>query len=101
MINLRKHKSEFLGFAIRADKKGKKRVAYSNLSEKKKKQYLQEGKKRIKQIQKNPTAQNALLYNSWVLGIHHYSQIATHVNPDLVEIAYQTKRDHLQSFAKC
>lgn len=91
VINLRKHKSEFLGFVIRTVKKGKKRVAYSNLSEKKKKHYLQEGKKRIKQIQKNPTAQNALLYNSWVLGIHHYNKIATHVNPDLAEIAYKLK----------
>jgi len=91
VINLRKHKSEFLGFVIRTVKKGKKRVAYSNLSEKKKKHYLQEGKERIKQIQKNPTAQNALLYNSWVLGIHHYNKIATHVNPDLVEIAYKLR----------
>ena len=45
VINLRKHKSEFLGFVIRTVKKGKKRVAYSNLSEKKKKHYLQEGKR--------------------------------------------------------
>ena len=80
VINLRENESEFLGFTIKAEIKGGKCVAYTRLNAKKKKQYKEEGRKRIKQIQKSPTAKNALLYNSWVLGIHNYSRAATHVN---------------------
>ena len=92
VINLRENESEFLGFTIKAEIKGEKRVAYTRLNDKKKKQYKEEGRKRIKQIQKSPTAKNALLYNSWVLGIHNYSRAATHVNIEFKEIAYQLSR---------
>jgi len=94
VINLRKNESEFLGFTIKAEVKGKdgKRVAYTRLSADKKKHYKEEGRKRIKQIQKSPNTKNALLYNSWVLGIHNYSRYATHVNLDFRKIAFQLSR---------
>ncbi|SIS36643.1 group II intron reverse transcriptase/maturase [Salimicrobium flavidum] len=94
VINLRKNESEFLGFMIRAEVKGKdgKRVAYTRLIAKKKKQYKEEGRKRIKQIQKSPNTKNALLYNSWILGIHNYSRYATHVYSDFRKIAFQLSR---------
>lgn len=92
VVNLRKKESEFLGFTIKAKIKGSKRVAYTRLNAKKKKQYREEGRKRIKQIQKSPTTQNALLYNSWVLGIHNYSRGATHVSLDFGKLAYQLSR---------
>ena len=92
VINLRKNESEFLGFTIKAEIKGEKRVAYTRLNAKKKKQYKEEGRKRIKQIQKSPITKNALLYNSWVLGIHNYSRGATHVSLEFREIAYQLSR---------
>lgn len=94
VINLRKNESEFLGFTIKAEVKGKdgKRVAYTRLSTDKKKHYKEEGRKRIKQIQKSPNTKNALLYNSWVLGIHNYSRYATHVNLDFRKIAFQLSR---------
>ena len=92
VINLRENESEFLGFTIKAEIKGGKCVAYTRLNAKKKKQYKEEGRKRIKQIQKSPTAKNALLYNSWVLGIHNYSRAATHVNIEFKKIAYQLSR---------
>ncbi|MED3575974.1 group II intron reverse transcriptase/maturase [Cytobacillus praedii] len=88
VINLRKRKSEFLGFSIKAERKGKKCVAYTRPSKKKMEQYKEEGRKRIIQIQKSPTAQNALLYNSWVLGIHNYSRAATHVFLEFNKLAY-------------
>jgi len=94
VINLRKNESEFLGFTIKAEVKGKdgKRVAYTRLSAEKKKHYKEEGRKRIKQIQKSPNTKNALLYNSWILGIHNYSRYATHVNLDFRKIAFQLSR---------
>lgn len=88
VINLRKRKSEFLGFSIKAERKGKKCVAFTRPSKKKMEQYKEDGRKRIIQIQKSPTAQNALLYNSWVLGIHNYSRAATHVFPEFNKLAY-------------
>jgi len=92
VINLRKNESEILGFTIKAEKKGGKRVAYTRLNAEKKEQYKEEGRKRIKQIRKSPTAKNALLYNSWVLGIHNYSKGATHVSLEFSKIAYQLSR---------
>jgi group II intron reverse transcriptase/maturase len=88
IVNLRKRSSDFLGFTIRATRKGNKRVVHSRLSKKKKEAYKAEGLKRIKQLQKAPTAINAMLYNSWVLGIHNYSKAATHVSKEFREIAY-------------
>lgn len=92
IINLRKKESDFLGYRIKAEIKGRKRVAYTHISAKKKEQYKDEGRKRIKQLQKYPTAKNALLYNSWVLGIHNYSRGATHVNLDFKKIHYQLRK---------
>lgn len=92
VINLRKRKSEFLGFTIKAERKGKNCVAYTRPSKKKMEQYKEEGRKRIIQIQKSPTAQNALLYNSWVLGIHNYSRAATHVYLEFNELAYMLSK---------
>jgi|SRR5690625_497061 len=103
VINLRRNESEFLGFTLKAEIKGEKRVAYTRLTDKKKKQYKEEGRKRIKQLQKSPTAKNALLYNSWVLGIHNYSRGATHVNIEFGKIAYQLSRalyNRLKSVSK-
>lgn len=79
IINLRKRKSEFLGFQIWAEKK-KKYVAQTSLSNKKKHNIISEGKKRIKDIQKEPSTRTARLYNSWVLGLHQYFNKATYVN---------------------
>ncbi len=46
----------------------------------------------VKQIQKSPTAQNALLFNSFVRGIHEYFRKATHVNIEFNKIAFQLSR---------
>ncbi|MBP1970297.1 group II intron reverse transcriptase/maturase [Virgibacillus natechei] len=98
IVNLRKRSSEFLGFTIRAVQKGNKRVVHSRLSKKKKEAYKAEGLKRIKQLQKIPTANNAMLFNSWVLGIHNYSKAATHVCKEFREIAYCLSRSLYNRF---
>jgi len=92
IVNLRKQSSAFLGFTIKAVLKGKKRVAHTRLSTRKKKNYKKEGRDKIKRLQKNPTAKNAMLYNSWVLGIHNYSRVATHVSLEFRDIGYQLGR---------
>ncbi|WP_420915689.1 group II intron reverse transcriptase/maturase [Enterococcus raffinosus] len=88
IVNLRKCKSEFLGFAICVKQKGKKWVCNSRISNKKKDQIKEEIKQRIKDIQKSPTAQNALLFNALVLGVHNYFRYATHINLDLNRMNY-------------
>ncbi|HEY2492858.1 MAG TPA: group II intron reverse transcriptase/maturase [Paenibacillus sp.] len=91
IVNLRKRKSEFLGFTVWAAKKGEKRVAYTGINNKKKLQIKEEAKKHIRKIQKNPIALNAYLFNSFVLGIHNYFSKATHVNVDFSRLAYDLR----------
>jgi group II intron reverse transcriptase/maturase len=92
IVNLRKQKTEFLGFSIWAQRKGNKWVAYSGIRDKKKQQIKQQAKRLIRQIQKSPTAENALLYNSFVLGIHNYFKGATHTNLEFSRIAFDLSR---------
>ncbi|GGD85958.1 hypothetical protein [Paenibacillus nasutitermitis] len=77
---LRKRESEFLGFTIRANKKGKKRVAHTGIKANKKQKIKTEAKKRIQKIKAPPTALDATLFNRFVLGIHNYFNRATHVS---------------------
>lgn len=103
VVNLRKRESEFLGFSIKAVVKGNKRVTNSHISKKKKEKYVAEGRERIKKLKNSPTAKNAQLFNSWVLGIHSYSRIATHVSIDFNEIAHRlahTLRKRLRNRGK-
>ncbi|CQR48230.1 Group II intron-encoded protein LtrA [Paraliobacillus sp. PM-2] len=89
VINLRKRESEFLGFTIRANRKGKKRVAHTGIKANKKRKIKAEAKKHIQRIKASPTAQNAILFNSFVLGIHNYFNRATHVNIEFSRLAYE------------
>lgn len=91
IVNLRKRESEFLGFTIRAVKKGKKIVASTGISEKKKHEIKLEAKKRVMKIRQSPTALNTNLYNSFVLGIHNYFCKATQVNPEFSRLGYDLK----------
>ncbi|MDR7003098.1 group II intron reverse transcriptase/maturase [Neobacillus niacini] len=91
IINLRKHESEFLGFTIRANRKGQKRVAHTGVKANKKKKIKAEAKKRILKLKASPTAQNALLFNSFVLGIHNYFNRATHVYNEFSRLAYELR----------
>ncbi|SEI13491.1 group II intron reverse transcriptase/maturase [Halobacillus karajensis] len=94
ITNLRKKKSDFLGFTIKAEKKGKngRRVAQTGISEKKTKQIKQQAKTIIKAIQKDPTTQNALKWNGFVLGVHNYFKKATLVHLDFNRIYYDISR---------
>ena len=94
ITNLRKRKTDFLGFTIKAEKKGKngRRVAQTGISEKKKKQIKHQAKTIIKVIQKDPKTQTALKWNGFVLGVHNYFRKATLVNLDFNRIHYDISR---------
>ena len=92
IINLRKKKSEFLGFTIWAEKKGNKYVAQTGISEKRIEQIKTEYKSKINIVKKSPTMKNIMLLNSYILGIHNYFKKATQVNHQFAQIAYQTQK---------
>ncbi|WP_019375686.1 group II intron reverse transcriptase/maturase [Virgibacillus halodenitrificans] len=91
IVNLRKRESEFLGFAIKANAKRNKRVAHTGIKKKKQEKLKEQAKLHIRKIKKSPTTQNALRFNSFVLGIHNYFNRATHVNLEFSRLAYELK----------
>ncbi|MDQ0899361.1 group II intron reverse transcriptase/maturase [Paenibacillus sp. V4I7] len=90
-INLRKRESEFLGFTIRANKKGQKRVAHTGIKAGIKQKIKSEAKKHILKLRTSPTALNAARFNSFVLGIHNYFNRATHVSVAFSRLAYDLR----------
>lgn len=91
IVNLRKRESEFLGFTIRANKKGNKRVAHTGIKANKKQKIKAEAKRHIQKLRVSPTALNALHFNSFVLGTHNYFKWATHVNLEFSRLAYDLR----------
>ena len=91
IVNLRKRESEFLGFTIKANVKRKKRVAHTGIKHKKREKLKEQAKVHIQRIKDSPTTQNALRFNSFVLGIHNYFNRATHVNLEFSRLAYELK----------
>lgn len=96
IVNLRKHYSEFLGFKIKVKRKRKKYVIKSCISDKAKKKIKANCRKAIVSIQKSKNDLEEILniqkYNSTIIGIHNYYQIATMVCCDLGKIAYEVNR---------
>lgn len=90
ILNLRKRSSEFLGFTVRAAKKGQKRVAHTGVSYKKRQQLKRAIKKRIQQIHQSPNARNALLYNSFFRETcrptHLSHSVVRHIIPNWLEL---------------
>lgn len=111
ITNLKKNSSEFLGFELKMERKGYDRVGRENfvcqshVCEKAKKRIKGQLKEQIKKVQKSPNGnellRNLTIYNSMVIGIHNYYQIATQVNRDLMPIQYQltlVERHRLKQF---
>lgn len=92
ITNLRKKKTEFLGFHIKAVRKRNKRVANTHICSKKKEQIKEALQQRFKQMYYSQHAKNAYLYNSYIRGIHQYFGIASHIAVDMKEIAYRVHR---------
>lgn len=92
VTNLRKHKSEFLGFEIRAKAKRKKYVAQTYVSKKNQKNIRDKAKELVLKIQENPKKENIRAYNAYILGIQNYYRVATQINIDFSKMAFSLSR---------
>lgn len=96
VTNLKRKATEFLGFSIKAVKKGTSRYGYvaeTHITDKNKKRIQEELRMAIKRIQSNSfNNKTSVQYNIKVMGIKRYFQYATHVYLDLDEIAQSTFR---------
>lgn len=92
VINLRKRKSEFLGIQMYVKPKRNRYVAYSRMTEKARKNAYSKLCKSIKKMEKEPTAKSVKEYNSVVMGIHNYYEVATHVTKDLSHMSNNITR---------
>ncbi len=102
IVNVKRHYSEFLGFKLKVREKGKKPdgskryVIEAHVRDKALKKIRARSKEIIGQIRRtyNPKMEYRLIqkYNSYLIGIHNYYCIATHVNLDIHEIAFDVKK---------
>ncbi|EDT71797.1 IepA [Clostridium perfringens D str. JGS1721] len=90
ITNLRRKRSEFLGFEIKVRLKRKQYVTNTFVSRKNKEMIKQEIRKRVQEIQRNSNGKTITKYNSYILGIRNYYEVVSHVNMDFHEITYQT-----------
>lgn len=89
VVNLKKNSSEFLGFSIKAIRKGKTRfgfVAKSGMSKKAKSNAFQKIKEAIKVIKRKPCIQTVWNFNTVVMGIQNYYSAATQITINLNEL---------------
>ena len=93
VVNLKKHYSEFLGFKLKAVRKGGKFVVRSHMSDKAVKRETEKLKEQIKEIEFCKDVDDEIRqikqYNAMVVGIHNYYRYATAVNLDCMEIQFQ------------
>ena len=93
VVNLKKHYSEFLGFKLKAVRKGGKFVVRSHMSDKAVKRETEKLKEQIKEIEfckdVGDEIRQIKQYNAMVVGIHNYYRYATAVNLDCMEIQFQ------------
>ena len=96
VVNLKKHYSEFLGFKLKAVRKGGKFVVRSHMSDKAVKHETEKLKEQIKVIEHCKNNKEEVLkirqYNELVIGIHNYYKYATTVNSDCMAIQFQISR---------
>lgn len=92
VLNLRKNYSEFLGFKLKATRKGNKYVCKSHMSDKAKEKAIKAVKTGVMQLVNESTSKQVNKYNSAILGMHQYYSIASHVNKDFCGISYKTIR---------
>lgn len=89
ITNLRKRKSDFLGFSLKAVTKRNKYVANTHVMDNKMKNILEKLRYLIREIQNKPTPHTVMDYNAYILGIKNYFKVATHINIDFGKIAYR------------
>lgn len=96
VVNLKQHYSEYLGFKMRAQRKGTKYVVRSHMSDKAQKRAKEQLTECIKAIQhpcgEQDQHRQIFRYNSIVIGMHNYYRIATCVNLDFSPIAFAVSK---------
>ena len=105
IVNLKKNYSEFLGLKVKAVRKGIKPkckeptpryVVESHVSDKALKRISQTANGRIHDVIKAGDGDSVLRaigsYNAFVIGMHNYYQMATHITNDVNRIDYQVFR---------
>lgn len=93
VVNLKKCYSEFLGFKLKAVRKGGKFVVRSHMSDKAVKRETEKLKEQIKAIEfckdTDDEVRQIKQYNATVFGIHNYYRYATLVSLDCAAIQFQ------------
>ena len=90
ITNIRKGKTEFLGFVFKGTRKGENKiVCHSHISEKAKKHIINDLIEQIKCIEKCQETKNIQRYNGRILGYHNYYNKATHIAEDMRNINYR------------
>jgi len=102
IVNLRKQYSDFLGFKLRAVRKGNKGngeakyAVESHMSDKAVKKVKRQAREMVKRIQspadKNEEYKAVGAYNAYVSGVHNYYSYATHISKDIHKIALSLTR---------
>ena len=88
ITNVRKGKTEFLGFSLSVYKKKDKFVNRGNISDKAKTTIQRKLKEQIIKIQREPSPRQVSLLNSMILGMHQYYEIASLCSIDFAEINF-------------
>ncbi len=101
VVNLRKRYTDFLGFRLKVHRKGKcsngnpKYTIMARMSQKALKSVPPKLKAHIHAIQHSrDTARHSAIqaYNAYVLGVHNYYRIASHISLDAQKLAFQFDR---------
>ena len=102
VVNLKRHVSEFLGFQLKVRIKGKKSngepryVIEAHMKEKALQKIHDKSKQIIGELRqtydKGMEYRLIQKYNAYIIGVHNYYCIATHVNPDFHQIAFDVKK---------
>lgn len=100
VTNLRKKKSDFLGYRLKANLKGNKYVAHTYMKEKKKTTIKQNLKQAVKQIKDSPTTQNVMKLNSMIMGLHQYFKYMTHVSKEFQDISFSLSKAMYNGFKR-
>lgn len=88
ITNIRKNRTEFLGFTLKVKPKNKRYVCQSNMSDKAKRSTIDKIKEQIKVIQKKCDSKEVSKLNSIILGSHNYYNSATNISRDFREINF-------------
>ena len=89
IVDIRKKSSEFLGLRFKARLKSGKWVTHSNMTKQEKEKAITKIREAVIKIKEKPTIQTAMRYNSTILGLQEYYDMATNVSIDFSEIEFK------------